>query len=126
MQNKNKLKQLVKYNCASYLGDKHGISNYCCWKDGSCVFFDQDNPLPSCRYFENGVLPTDEKLEREYKLERNMHVDRQIAKPKVNCKKCGTTFEANSNRQFYCEKCDEKNKNEKAKLRMRKMRRKQA
>jgi hypothetical protein len=91
MQNKNKMKQLVKNNCACYFGDRHGISNYCCWKDGSCTFFDQDNPIPSCRYFENGVLPTDEKLERDYKLERNMHVERQIAKPKVSCKKCGTT-----------------------------------
>jgi hypothetical protein len=126
MHNKNKFKQVAKNNCASYLGDKHGISNYCCLRDGSCVFFGQVNPIPSCRYFENGVLPTEERLERDYKLERNMHVERQTAKPKVKCKKCGTTFEANSNRQSYCEKCDEKNKKEKAKLRMRKMRRKQA
>jgi hypothetical protein len=93
MQNKNKIKQLVKNNCASYLGDKHGISNYCCWKDGSCVFFKQDNQLPSCLYFEKGVLPMDEKLERDYKLERNMDVvEGRVAKPKVNCKKCGDTF----------------------------------
>lgn len=122
MQNKNKIKQLVKSNCASYLGDKHGISNYCCWKDGSCVFFDNENPLPSCPYFENGVLPTDEKLEREYKLERNMHVEHKVAKPKVNCKKCGTHFEANSNRQLYCEKCQKQNAKENIKLRVRKLR----
>jgi hypothetical protein len=126
MQNKNKIKQLVKNNCASYLGDKHGISNYCCLRDGSCVFIGQENPIPRCSYFENGILPTDEKLEREYKLERNMDVERQIAKPKVNCKKCGTTFEANSNRQSYCEKCQKQNAKEKIKLRVRKLRRKEA
>jgi hypothetical protein len=125
MQNKRKIKQLVKSNCASYLGDKHGISNYCCWKDGSCVFFDNENPLPSCRYFGNGVLPTDEKLEREYKLERNMAVERQITKPKVKCKKCGISFEVNSNRQHYCEECKKKNRNDKSKLWMRQIRQKQ-
>lgn len=124
MQNKNKIKQLVKNNCACFLGDKHGISNYCCLKDGSCVFFDNANPLPSCRYFENGVLPIDEQMEREYKLERNMAVDRLTAKPKVNCKKCSDTFEANSNRQHYCEKCRDKNTREQSKLRMRKLRQK--
>lgn len=124
MQNKNKIKQLVKNNCASYLGDKHGISNYCCWKDGSCVFFGQDDPLPSCRYFEKGVLPMDVKLERDYKLERNMDVEGTVAKPKVNCKKCGDIFSANSNRQAYCEKCKQKNRNEKSKLWMRQIRKK--
>lgn len=126
MQNKNKIKQLVKNNCACYLGDKHGISNYCCWKDGSCEFFGQEEPLPHCGYFENGVLPTDDKLEREYKSERSMDVERKTAKPKVNCQKCGETFSANSNRQKFCEKCREKNAKEKTKLRMRKMRQKQA
>lgn len=126
MQNKNKIKQLIKNNCACYLGDKHGISNYCGLQDSSCALFDQDNPIPSCRYFENGVLPTDQKLEREYKLERNMDVESRIAKPKVKCKKCGTTFEANSNRQSYCEKCKKQNAKEKIKLRVRKLRQKEA
>lgn len=67
----------------------------------------------------------DEKLEREYKLERNMDVERQIAKPKVNCKKCGTTFEANSNRQTCCEKCRDKTRKESTRLRVRKFRQKQ-
>lgn len=125
MQNRNKIKQLVKNNCASYLGDKYGISNYCCWKDGSCVFFGQDDLLPSCRYFENGVLPMDEKLEREYKMERNMEVEFKVAKSKVNCKKCGTIFEANSNRQTCCEKCREKARKENTRLRVRKFREKQ-
>jgi hypothetical protein len=125
MHNKNKIKQLAKNNCACYLGDKHGISNYCCLRDGSCVFFKQDNPLPCCKYFEDGVLPTDEKLERDYKSERNMAVEMKAAKPKVSCQKCGDMFSANSNRQSYCEKCREKTRKESIKLRVRKFRQKQ-
>jgi Zn finger protein HypA/HybF involved in hydrogenase expression len=68
------------------------------------------------------VLPTDEKLEREYKSERNVEVDSKTAKLRVNCKHCGAIFSANSNRQKYCDKCRDKNENEKSKLRMRQMR----
>jgi len=126
MQNKNKIKRLVKDQCACYLGDKHGISNFCCWKDGSCVMFNQEDNLPSCRYFENGVLPTDEELERDYKLKRDMEDGAKQAKPKVNCKRCGDTFSANSNRQHYCGKCRKRNQNEKSRIRMRQMRQKQS
>ncbi|MBE0340936.1 hypothetical protein E4V51_06590 [Paenibacillus sp. 28ISP30-2] len=126
MQNKNSIKRLVKNNCAGYLGTKHGISNYCCLQDGPCVFFAQDDSLPHCTYFENGVLPIDEQLEREYKSERNVETEPKTAKPRVNCTRCGGTFSANSNRQKCCEKCRGKNVNEKTKLRMRQMRKKQA
>ncbi len=122
MQNKNSIKRLVKNNCASYLGTKHGIQNYCCSQDGPCVFFSQNDTLPRCIYFEKGVLSVDEKLEREYKSERNVKTEFKTAQPRVNCQKCGTAFSAHSNRQKYCEKCRDKNANEKSKLRMRQMR----
>ncbi|MET3211307.1 UNVERIFIED_CONTAM: hypothetical protein ABIC26_004274 [Paenibacillus sp. PvR008] len=122
MHNKNRIKRLVKNSCACYLGAKHGIPNYCCLQDGPCVFFSQDDALPRCTYFEHGVLPIDEKLGREYKSNRNVEVGFNTAKPRVNCQKCGATFSANSNRQKYCEKCRDKNANEKSKLRMRQMR----
>jgi hypothetical protein len=122
MHNKNRFKRLVKNNCACYLGAKHGIPNYCCLQDGPCVFFSQNDALPRCTYFENGVLPMDEKLEREYKSERNVETEPKTAKPRVNCTRCGGTFSANSNRQKCCEKCRDKNANEKSKLRMRQMR----
>ncbi|MBE0341670.1 hypothetical protein E4V51_11180 [Paenibacillus sp. 28ISP30-2] len=122
MQNKNKLKQHVKNNCACYLGAKHSIPNYCCFQDGPCVFFGQNDTLPRCIYFEKGVLPMDEKLDQEYTSERNVESEFKTAKPKVNCQKCRATFSANSNRQKYCEKCRDKNANEKSKLRMRQMR----
>lgn len=122
MQNKNRIKRLMKNSCACYLGAKHGTSNYCCLQDGPCVFFGQDDPLPHCTYFENGVLPIDEKLEREYTSERNVESEFKTVQPRVNCPKCRATFSANSNRQKYCEKCRDKNANEKSKLRMRQMR----
>lgn len=125
LKNKNKIKRLVKNNCACFLGDKQGISNYCCFQDGSCVFFNQDDSIPSCSYFENGILPIDEQLEYDYKLERNMEVENRTIKPKVKCKSCGDTFAANSNRQMYCEKCKQYNEKQKVKLRMRKMRKKE-
>ncbi|AET59179.1 hypothetical protein HPL003_12110 [Paenibacillus terrae HPL-003] len=126
MQNKNRFKRLVKNNCACYLGAKHGISNYCCLQDSPCVFFAQDDGLPRCTYFENGVLPMDEKLDQEYTSERNVKTEFKTAQPRVNCQKCGTAFSAHSNRQKYCEKCRDKNANEKTKLRMRQIRKKQA
>jgi hypothetical protein len=122
MQNKNRFKRLVKNNCACYLGAKHGIQNYCCLQDGPCVFFSQNDALPRCTYFEQGVLPIDEKLEREYTSERNVESEFKTAQPRVNCSKCLATFSANSNRQKYCEKCRVKNANERSKLRMRQMR----
>ncbi|MDQ0497014.1 hypothetical protein [Paenibacillus brasilensis] len=121
MQNKNRFKRLVKNNCACYLGVKHGISNYCCLQDGPCVFFGQDDPLPHCTYFENGVLP---KLEREYKSERDVETKPKTAKPRVNCTRCGGTFSANSNRQKYCEKCRGKARKENIRIRVRKFRQK--
>ncbi|MNW44102.1 hypothetical protein D3C74_213220 [compost metagenome] len=126
MQNKNTIKRLVKNNCACYLGAKHSIPNYCCLQDSPCVFFAQYDSLPRCTYFENGVLPMDEKLVQEYKSDRNVEIGFNTAKPRVNCKKCGKTFSANSNRQKYCEKSRGKNANEKTKFRMRQMRKKQA
>ncbi|KJD42401.1 hypothetical protein QD47_28445 [Paenibacillus terrae] len=126
MQNKNRIKRLVKNSCACYLGTKHGIPNYCCLQDGPCVFFAQEDAPLRCTYFENGVLPIDEKLEREYTSERNIESEFKTAQPRVNCQKCKATFSANSNRQKYCDKCRDKNANEKTKLRMRQMRKKQA
>ncbi len=124
MQNKNSIKRLMKNNCACYLGAKHGIQNYCCLQDGPCVFFAQDDSLPRCSYFEKGVLPIDEKLEREYTSERNMETEPKTAKPRVNCTRCGGTFSANSNRQKCCEKCRGRARKESIRIRVRKFRQK--
>lgn len=91
-------------------------------KDDTCVFFKQEDNMPSCTYFKDAILPINEQLEYDYKVERNMEVEGKINKPKVKCKSCGNLFSANSNRQMYCEKCKQYNEKQKAKLRMRKMR----
>lgn len=124
MQNKNRIKRLVKNNCACYLGAKHGIPNYCCLQDGPCVFFVQADVLPRCSYFENGVLPMDGKLDQEYKSERNVDTEPKTAKPRVNCTSCGGTFSTNSNRQKYCEKCRGKARKESIRIRVGKFRQK--
>ncbi|MET3212153.1 UNVERIFIED_CONTAM: ribosomal protein S27AE [Paenibacillus sp. PvR008] len=124
MQNKNSIKRLVKNNCACYLGAKHGIPNYCCLQDGPCVFFAQDDSLPRCTYFENGVLPIDEKLDREYKSERNVESEFKTVKLRVNCTRCRGTFSANSNRQKYCGKCRGRARKENIRIRVRKFRQK--
>lgn len=66
----------------------------------------------------------DEQLEYEYKTDRNMEVEVKKNKSKVKCRSCGDTFSANSNRQIYCDKCKGQNEKQKAKLRMRKTRKK--
>ncbi len=124
MQNKNTIKRLVKNNCACYLGAKHSIPNYCCLQDSPCVFFAQYDSLPRCTYFENGVLPMDEKLVQEYKSDRNVENEPKTAKPRVNCTRCGGTFSANSNRQKCCEKCRGKARKENIRIRVRKFRQK--
>nr|WP_226001506.1 cysteine-rich VLP protein [Paenibacillus sp. BJ-4] len=124
MQNKNRIKRLVKNNCACYFGAKYGIPNYCCLQDGPCVFFAQDDSLPCCTYFENGVLPMDEKLDQEYKSDRNVESEFKTAKSRVNCTRCGETFSVNSNRQKYCEKCRDRARKESIRIRVRKFRQK--
>lgn len=124
LKHKNKIKRLVKNHCASYIGEKHGVRHYCCYHDDSCVFFIQGEEMPSCNYFEQGVLPLDEQLTYDYQLERNGDVQRREVKPRVRCQRCHETFFANSNRQVYCLACREWNTKEQAKLRMRKMREK--
>ena len=79
--------------------------------------------MPRCKYFENGVLPLEDGLERDYLEERNLSVLlNRKAKPKVKCEKCGTPFDANSNRQKLCEKCRKIVKREQARERQRKLR----
>lgn len=121
MKNINKVKRLVKDDCAGYSTE----NNYCCSVDGACLFFRDNEKLPCCRYFEEGILPLDKDLEYEYRQERQMGLtqNRQI-KPKVKCQRCSKSFDANSNRQHFCESCKKINDREKTKLRMKKAREK--
>ena len=122
MQNKNKIKRLIKSQCACFLGERNDLTNYCCLADDTCEFFNQENELPSCEYFKNQVLPMEQNLAHDYKKERNMEVEENDHRLRRKCESCGDRFFVCSNRQLYCEKCKADNEKEKAKLRMRKMR----
>ena len=121
MKNINRIKKLIKSDCTGY----HTENSFCCSKDGACVFFGDNEELPSCKYFEEGVLPLDVDLEFEYRQERQMEVSENgQAKPKVKCQRCSKSFDANSNRQHFCESCKKINDREQARLRKKKSREK--
>ncbi len=123
MKNINKIKGLIKSQCAGYFPELSSIHNYCCSVDGACLFFKDNEEMPCCRYFEEGVLPLDEDLEREYILERKMGVYQgKPVKINVRCNRCNSYFEAGSNRQIYCEKCRKIIKKERARNRQQKLR----
>ncbi len=120
MKNINKIKSLIKEECAGYVTGF--VNNYCCNRDGVCLFF-EDTDLPRCQYFEGWVLPLEEDLERQYRIERKMNaVIGRTAKPKVKCERCGELFDANSNRQKYCDKCRKATQREQARERQNKYR----
>ena len=115
MKNINRIKRLVKSDCAGYFSE----NNYCCSKDGACVFFGENEQLQCCKYFEEGVLPLDVDLEDEYSQERQMEVSHnKTVKTNVKCSRCNKYFKASSNRQKFCEKCKKIVKREQAKLSM--------
>jgi len=127
VKNINKIKRLVKSDCAGYFAESNTANNYCCSMDGVCIFFrEEGEQLTSCRYFEEGVLPLDMELEHEYRQEHKMDTVGRKAKPKVNCKRCNNSFEAGSNRQIYCEKCRKIVKREQARISIQNKRNKSA
>lgn len=59
---------------------------FSCSEDGACLFFRDNEELPCRRCFEEGVLPLNEDLEREYRLEHQMEVSKNKAvKTNVKC-----------------------------------------
>jgi|LSQX01.3.fsa_nt_gb hypothetical protein len=121
MKNINRIKRLIKNECACYFPHQGSINHYCCKADGTCLFFKGDDKT-RCSYFETGVLPIDEKLEHEYRKEHELSLRGITAKTKIKCQRCGEYITANSNRQQYCDKCRKINNREKAKHRMSRMR----
>jgi len=127
VKNINKIKSLIKEVCAGYFTEMGSINNYCCTEERDCVFFRSNKDLPSCKYFEDGVLHLDKDLEYEYRQEREMAlVHKTPVKTNVKCTRCNQYFKAVSNRQSYCETCKKIVKREQAKLSMQKKRDKTA
>lgn len=126
MKNINKIKRLIKNQCACHIAELCSIPHYCCYRDGVCIYFGELEELPRCKYFEEGVLPVDSDLEYEYRDERRMDMlQAKKAKPKVKCELCGNIFEANSNRQKCCEKCSRIRNREQTRVRVKKARNKE-
>lgn len=106
-QSFKKVKQLVRA-CANYA-------------DGDCLLLDNDCFCPCvqeislslcCKYFENSVLPLDNKLYASLKNHSR----------KKKCAACGEYFIPASNRAKYCPGCSERAKKSRAAERKRKQR----
>jgi DNA-directed RNA polymerase subunit RPC12/RpoP len=89
-----RLQTLARRQCATF----DTTTQDRCLLDCQCVFFRQEDGR--CRYFEAGVLPTDAKLERDYKAERGLGDEK-----KAVCSACGAPFERTGGRQVYCKTC---------------------
>lgn len=122
MNNINKIKKLIKAECAGYFTEQYSIHHYCCNMDGACLFFG-DIENPDCKYFEKSILPLDIDLEHEYRKERKIDtLQIKQAKPRIKCERCKDIFSANSNRQKHCEKCSKIIKREQDKKRQQRRR----
>jgi len=85
----------VKDKCATYAGNGR------CLLDRPCPFFSGDESA-RCLYFENSVLPEDDKLEARYWSRFGLSYWRDSIK---TCENCGKGYTPNSNRQKYCDDC---------------------
>jgi len=109
----NKIKELIKKECANYVG-------------GDCIVLDTNCPQMGCiysvlcKYFINSVLPLDKDLYKE------LLPDAEETSGLYNkvCKYCNKQFTSDKKNEQYCPKCKDKVKKEKTKLRVQKHRNK--
>lgn len=93
---KDDVKKLVENNCATYAGEGK------CYLDRQCPYFSGNEGLPRCSYFENCVLPGDEKLLAQY-----WNSFGSVDSSDSSCERCDKWFHKTSNRQVYCESCSQ-------------------
>jgi len=116
---KDDVKKHVSDKCSLYAG------NGLCHLDRPCPFFNEgesDN-MPRCLYFEQSVLPADDKLNARYW--GTFGLAYWNAKDSKACKRCENAFSPDDKRQQYCDTCRVEQRTEKAKSRKRKQRQKQ-
>lgn len=109
----NKVKELIKKECTNYI-------------DGQCILLDTNCSQMRCmysvlcKYFINSVLPLDKKLYKE------LLPDAEETSGLYNkvCKYCNKQFTSDKKNEQYCDKCKDKVKKEKARLRKQKQREK--
>lgn len=137
MSRKNTVKKLVKKYCANYDANLNNINHYCCIEHeetNQCSFFIDKNGVPSCKYFEECILPLDKELQIIYHAEQEKgklsHYDKKKVlnqidqeKREIRCERCDKPIKAKSNRQKYCDNCARVVRNEKQSKIMKKNRR---
>ena len=109
----NKVKELIKKHCANYI-------------DGNCILLDTTCPQMGCmysvlcKYFINSVLPLNKDLHKE------LLPDAEETSGLYNkvCKYCNKQFTSDKKNERYCDKCKDKVKKEKTKIRVQKHRNK--
>jgi len=109
----NKVKELIKKHCANYIY-------------GQCILLDTNCPQMGCmysvlcKYFINSVLPLNKDLHKE------LLPDAEETSGLYNkvCKLCNKKFTSDKKQEQYCDKCKDKVKKEKARLRKQKQREK--
>ncbi|GGH85141.1 hypothetical protein JOD43_003909 [Pullulanibacillus pueri] len=99
---KNDLQKHVESHCATYNRDGkcHLETSPGC---NQCPFFREGDGFGRCAYFENAVLPADDKLKARYW--QAFGAAYWGDKPNAVCKRCEQPYERKSNRQVYCESC---------------------
>jgi len=125
----NDIRKQVTEQCANY--DKEGL---CLLETGAggcrrCPFFNgqKGDKLPRCLYYENAVLPDDEKLKARYWQSFGLAYwgDKREGTLKA-CKRCENPFDpGESPKRQYCDECREQQRKEKRNKRMRDYRQKQ-
>ena len=97
----NKIKELIKKECANYVG-------------GNCILLDTTCPQMGCiysvlcKYFINSVLPLDKELYKEL-LEGAGEETGLYTK---QCKLCKKQFTTDKKNVLYCDKCKDKRRKE--------------
>lgn len=113
------IQKQVKDDCALYDGD--GM----CKMGVPCPFFAENGDQARCNYYENMVLPGDEKLKARYwgrfglkywsQEDEGTHVKQ--------CKSCGDNFEAGDKpKRQYCTDCRDEKRREQERNRKRRQR----
>ncbi|GGJ49629.1 cysteine-rich VLP protein [Virgibacillus salexigens] len=112
---KDDVKKQVETSCATYAGNGH------CHLDRPCPFFNSNEiELSRCNYFENAVLPANEKLNARYWQSFGIAYWGELTKV---CKRCENTFNpGDQKRRQYCDECRVIQRKEKRNKRMREYR----
>ena|SRR5699024_6663737 len=111
------IQKQVASNCATYAGNGR------CLLDRPCPFFDSEKEGARCGYYENSVLPSDDKLHSKYWARFGLAYWSEGTHSKP-CNSCGNMFDASdSPKRQYCESCRDKQARESRNKRNREYRR---